>query len=119
MARVKPSLAASLRRRSSWPTLLSSPERPTSPISTSSGETGRRWVPDLHHSLAAHLDHAHFVGRAESVPHAPEKTVLVESVPFEVEHYVHHVFEHARACDCALLGNVADQEHRDVAQLGE
>src|SRR5437762_1859946 len=40
IARVKPSLAASLRRRSSCPTLLSSPERPTSPTSTSSGETG-------------------------------------------------------------------------------
>ncbi len=40
-------------------------------------------------------------------------------VALEIEHRVDDVLEHARAGDRALLGHVADEDHDDVALLGE
>ena len=39
-------------------------------------------------------------------------------VALEIEHHVHHVFEHARAGNRALFGHMADEEHRAARRLG-
>ncbi len=38
---------------------------------------------------------------------------------FEVQHRINHVLQHARAGDAALLGDVADQEHRSAGFLAK
>ena len=41
----------------------------------------------------------------------------VIAVALELEHAVDQVLEHARACDCAVLGHVADEDGGDVLLL--
>lgn len=40
-------------------------------------------------------------------------------VAFEVQHDIDEMFERARTRDCAVLGDVTDQQHRDPARLRE
>jgi hypothetical protein len=83
------------------------------------GEEERRGIGDLAQAVAGHLEDADLVGRAEAVLHRAQDAELVAALALEVEHGVDHVLDHARAGDLALLGDVADQHHRDAAPLGE
>ena len=40
-------------------------------------------------------------------------------VALKIEHGVHHVFQHARAGDGAVFGNVADENHGDAHLLSD
>ena len=94
--------------------------RPPSPGAGSPlGEEQRGGVRDLGQALAGHLEDADLVGRAEAVLDRAQDAELVAALALEVEHGVDHVLDHARAGDLALLGDVADQDHRDAAALGE
>ena len=67
----------------------------------------------------AHLEHADLVGRAEAVLERAQRAVGALALALELQHAVDEVLEHARAGERALLGHVADEQHRDVARLGE
>ena len=43
----------------------------------------------------------------------------VRALALERQHRVDHVLDHARPGDLAVLGDVADQDHRRAARLGE
>ena len=74
------------------------------------GEEQRRRVGDLGQAALGHLEHADLVGGAEAVLHRAQDAELMAAVAFEIQHGVHHVLQHARPGDGALLGDVADQD---------
>ena len=67
----------------------------------------------------AHLEHADVVRRAEAVLQGPQRAVGALALALELEHAVDQVLEHPRAGQRALLGDVADEQHRDRARLGQ
>ncbi len=64
-----------------------------------------------------HLEHAELADGAEPVLHRADDAVRVVAFAFEVEHRVHDVLEGLGAGQAAVLGDVADQERRDVLAL--
>ena len=78
-----------------------------------------RGVLDLHEAALAHLEDADVVGGAEAVLERPQRAVGALALALELQHAVDEVLEHARARERALLGDVADEQHRDVARLGQ
>ena len=67
--------------------------------------------------LFGHREHADLVRRAEAVLDRADDAETAAGIAFEIEHRVDHVLEDARTGDQALLGDVADQEHRGAAFL--
>ena len=55
----------------------------------------------------------------EAVLERAQDSKLMRAFALEVEHRVHHVLDHARARDLAVLGDVADQDDRGPGALGE
>ena len=82
------------------------------------GQEDRRRIGHLAQALVAHREHAQLVDRAEAVLERAQHAEAAARVALEVQHGVDHVLEHARAGDAALLGHVADQEHRGAGFLG-
>ena len=76
-----------------------------------------RGIRDLDQPARAHLEHADVVGRAEAVLERPQRPVRALALALELQHAVDEVLEHARAGQRALLGHVADEQHRDPARL--
>ena len=68
---------------------------------------------------AGHLEDADLVGGAEAVLDRAQDAELVAALALEIEHGVDHVLDHARAGDLAVLGDMADEDDRDAAALGE
>src|SRR5499426_1893171 len=87
-------------------------------ISTSSGR-----VPSIPANTAQpgarHLEHADFVGRAETVLDRAQDAELVRALALEGQDRVHHVLDDARAGDGPFLGDVTDQYHGSARALGE
>ena len=74
-------------------------------------------VGHLGEAVFGHLEHADLVGGAEAVLHRAQDAELVAAVAFEIQHRVHHVLQHARAGERAVLGDVADQRQGEIAAL--
>ena len=66
-----------------------------------------------------HFKHANFMRRTEAVLDRPQNAVDVVPLALEVEHGIHHVLHDPRAGDDALLGDVSDDQNRQVMRLGE
>ena len=67
---------------------------------------------------AGHLEDADLVGRAEAVLDGAEDAEVMAALALEIEHRVDHVLDDARAGDLAVLGDVADEDHRGAGLLG-
>ena len=67
--------------------------------------------------VAGHLEDAELVGRAEAVLRRAQDAMRVVAVALELEHAVDEVLEHPRACDGAVLRDVADEDRRDARLL--
>src|ERR1700730_10756447 len=76
-------------------------------------------VADFVHPAVAHLEDTDLVGGTKTVLLAAQDAEAVVPLPLEVEHGVDDVLEHARPGDGALLVDVAHEEDRDVAALGQ
>jgi hypothetical protein len=74
---------------------------------------------DFGQTAAGHLEHADFVRRAEAVLHRAQDAELVAALALEIKDGIDHVFDDAGAGDLAVLGDMADQDHRHAAPLGE
>ena len=81
-------------------------------------EKNSRRVPDLLQSARAHGEEAQLVHRAEAVLGGTHDAIAAAGFAFEIQHGVHQVLEQARACDHALLGQVADNDDGGAARLG-
>ena len=98
---------------------------PSSPANTALPETlPRRSARNSAEGLATsaspragHLEHADLVGGAEAVLHPAQDAELVAAIAFEMQHHVHHVLQHARPGDVALLGHMPDQHQRETLRL--
>src|SRR5438874_1570224 len=66
-----------------------------------------RGVGDAHEPGSRHLEHAELVRGAEAVLGRTQDAMRVVAVALELEDAVDEVLEHARACDGAVLGDVA------------
>ena len=66
-----------------------------------------------------HLHQAELVGRAEAVLQRAQHPQRVMTIALEREHRVDDVLERARAREPAVLGDVTDQQRRDVVLLRE
>ena len=75
-------------------------------------------IGDLRHAVAAHLEHADLVGRAEAVLRRAQQAGRAEPLPFQVDHRVDEVLERSRAGHRALLGDMADERDAGAAALG-
>src|SRR5438132_5911908 len=76
-------------------------------------------VAHLVHSAVTHLEDADLVGGTEPILLAAQDAEAVVALPFEVEHRVDDVLEHAGPGDRPLLVDVANEEDRNVAALSE
>ena len=83
------------------------------------GEEQRARIGDFGEPAAGHLEHADLVGRAEAVLRGAQHAEGVRAFALERQHRVDHVLDHPRAGDLAVLGDVADQDQRRAARLGE
>jgi hypothetical protein len=61
---------------------------------------------------------AEFVDGAEAVLDRAHQPVRAAGLALEIEHGVDHVLQHPRPGQRALLGDMADQEHGGVGELG-
>ena len=66
-----------------------------------------------------HLEDADLVGRAEPVLRRPQEPQRGVALALEVDDGVDQVLERLRAGDRAVLGDVADEDHRDPVALRE
>src|SRR5437764_149937 len=107
-AQPKPSRAASESLRSMPLTLRTSPASPTSPLVK---EQPRR-VGNPVNAVGVQQEAADLVGGAEAVLHAAHHAKRRVAVALEVQHDVDEVLQRARPCDGAVIGDVADQQHR-------
>ncbi|EGQ61912.1 hypothetical protein GGI1_09688, partial [Acidithiobacillus sp. GGI-221] len=78
-----------------------------------------RRIGDLAQALFMHLENTQFVGRPKAVLDGAHDPVGATRLPFEIEHGIHHVFEHTRASNGSLLGHMTHQPHRGARRLGE
>jgi hypothetical protein len=82
-------------------------------------QKNRRRVADALQPPVGHGKDADFVDRAIAVLDRPDQAEAGVRVALEIEHGIHDVFEHARPGQRALLGHVADQNHRDAGLFGQ
>ena len=66
-----------------------------------------------------HLEHADLVGRPEAVLDRAQDAELVAAFAFEIKHAIDHMLDDARPGDLAILGHMADEDHRSAALFGE
>ena len=83
------------------------------------GEEQSRGVVHLGEARAGHFEHADLVGRAEAVLRGAQDAERVRALALERHDRVDHVLDDARAGDLPVLGDVADQDDRRAARLGE
>ena len=88
-------------------------------LAVPAGHQPPRRVGDGLHAGVAHLEQAHLVGGPEAVLEAAQHPQPPLDVALEVQHHIDGVLEQARPGDGAVLGDVADQDHRHPALLGE
>jgi hypothetical protein len=81
-------------------------------------EQGRR-IGNLLQPAFRHREDADFIGAAEAVLDRAEDPVLVTALTFEAQHRIDHMFEHARAGDRPILGDVPDEHQRSAPLLGK
>ena len=79
----------------------------------------RRGMSHLLQSRIRHGEHAQFVHRAEAVLHRPQHPIAPPGVALEGQHGIHHVLQHPRPGQRAVLGDMADEHDDDAALLGE
>ena len=82
------------------------------------GEEDGGGVGHAFEAVFQHGEHAQLVGRAEAVFDGANHAVVGMLVAFEIQHGIHHVFQHARAGNRAVFGDVADKNHGDAHLLG-
>ena len=82
------------------------------------GEEQAAGVGYPHQAALDHLEHTQFIGRTEAMLHRAQQSQSVVPIAFEAEHRVDDVFEHARACEATVFGDVPDEHHRDSAPFG-
>ncbi len=75
-------------------------------------------VGNLAQAAIGHFKHADFVGWPEAVLHCAQDAIMVPAFALKIENAIDHVFHHARACNLAVLGDMADQDHRSARLLG-
>ena len=82
-------------------------------------QENRGRVLDFAEALLAHHEEAHLVRCPEAVLDGAHDAEAAAEIAFEVQDGVDHVLEHARPCERTLLGDVPDQQGRNVARLRE
>ena len=75
-------------------------------------------IGDFLQAFVGHGEHAEFVDRTEAVLKRAQQSETRTAFTFEIQHGIDHVFEHARAGDAALFGDVTDQKYRGPGFLG-
>ncbi|OIQ74092.1 hypothetical protein GALL_442630 [mine drainage metagenome] len=81
-------------------------------------EQGRR-VADLAQAFFRHGEHAQFVDGAEAVLESADQSEAGVGIALEIQHGIDDMLQHARACQGAFLGHVADQDDGDAKLFGE
>ena len=76
-----------------------------------------RRVGHLTQPLAGHLENSQFRRGAETVLYASQQAVSPLVVTLELEHHVHDMFQDLRSSDVAVLGNMADENHRHAGHF--
>ena len=99
--------------------LQSSKHRAARDVAAPLGQEQRRRIGHLGQAAIGHFEHADLVGGAVTVLHRAQDAELVATVTFEIQHRVHHVLQHARTGDGAILGDMTHQHQREIPGLRE
>ncbi len=83
------------------------------------GQKQRARIGHLGQAAISHFEHADLVGGAEPVLGAAQDAELVAAIAFEMQHRIHHVLQHTRACQGALFRHVPHQNQAEAALLGQ
>ena len=83
------------------------------------GQEQRAGVADFAQPLLRHREHADFVSAAKAVFVRAQDAILVAALALKRQHGIDHMFQHARASDAAILGDMADKHQRRAAFLGK
>ena len=75
-------------------------------------------VGHLRHALAAHIEAAYLVGRAEAVLHRTQHAQGGLGVALELADHIHQMLQRARPGDRPVLGHMPYQQHRHVQAFG-
>ena len=76
-----------------------------------------RRASDLAQPAIRHREQADLVRGPEAILDRPDDAEPAVRLAFEVQHGVHHVFEHSWTGDGPVLGDVADEQHRNGTVL--
>ena len=71
------------------------------------------------HSGFRHLENAQLIDRPEAVFDRAQQPIFLLTVALEVQHDVHHVFQHSRPGNRAVLRHMPDKENRRAALLAQ
>ena len=80
-------------------------------------EEQRGRIGDFREARARHLEHADLVGGAEAVLHRAQDAEMMAALAFEIEHRIDEMLDRLWARDLAILGDMADEQHRGAASL--
>ena len=83
------------------------------------GGVGAYAVEMLARAGVGHLENAYLIRRAEAVLRGTENAVAHALLALKVQHAVHHVLQHLRTCDAALLIDMPDDESSKTVGLGQ
>ena len=75
-------------------------------------------IRDLGQAVGRHLEHADFLGRAEAVLAGSKQAQAAETLPLERQDNINEVLERLGPGQRAVLGDVADEDHRHAVFLG-
>ena len=76
------------------------------------------WVAHTLEAFFGHGEHANFIDCTKTVFDGAHQSISGMCVAFKVQHGVHHVFEHARACECAFFGDMPHQHDCSAGRFG-
>ena len=77
-----------------------------------------RRIVHLAQPLVPHLENTDLVGRAETILDTPQDPVSIITIAFELKNDVHDVFQNFRPRNRPLLGDMADDQNRNLGLLG-
>src|SRR5215208_6031716 len=81
-------------------------------------EENCRWIIDAFQALIGHGKDAQLIDRAKAILNRAQHSVTATSIALKIEHSIDHVLQYAWAGQCALLGDMTNQENGGFSLLG-
>ncbi len=102
-----------------WPcTLLRDGDAGTGDLLRMMRKEQRGRIADFAQAFLGHGKHAQFIDGTETVLEGANQAEAGVGVAFKIQHGIDDMLQHARACQRAFLGHMADQDHGNAQLFG-